>query len=192
MSIQLSFSIALLFLLSCNSSYTIKPKGYFKINLPDRAYQQFEKAGYPYTFEYPVYANVIQDTTLFEDNDSPYWINIDFPQFQGKIYISYKKIRDTGFDKLVEDAFKMTYKHTSKATEINDSLFQTPQGITGIWFNVGGNAATAKQFFVTDSTRHFLRGALYFDSAPNEDSLSIVNDFLQADMKHLINSLKWK
>lgn len=192
MSIQLSFSIALLFLLSCNSSYTIKPKGYFKINLPDRAYQQFEKAGYPYTFEYPVYASVIQDTTFFEDNDSPYWINIDFPQFQGKIYISYKKIRDTGFDKLVEDAFKMTYKHTSKATEINDSLFQTPQGITGIWFNVGGNAATAKQFFVTDSTRHFLRGALYFDSAPNEDSLSIVNNFLQADMKHLINSLKWK
>lgn len=192
MSIQLSFSLALIFLLSCNSGYTIKPKGYFKIDLPDRAYQQFEKPGYPYTFEYPVYAKVVQDTTLFEDNDSPYWINIDFPQFQGKIYISYKKIRDTGFDKLVEDAFKMTYKHTSKATEINDSLFQTPQGITGIWFNVGGNAATAKQFFVTDSTRHFLRGALYFDSAPNEDSLRIVNDFLQADMKHLINSLRWK
>ena len=86
----------------------------------------------------------------------------------------------------------MTYKHTTKATEIQDSLMKTPAGLTGVWFNVGGNAATAKQFFITDSTKHFLRGALYFDSTPNEDSLSIVNDFLQEDMRHLINTLKWK
>jgi hypothetical protein len=71
----------------------------------------------------------------------------------------------------------MTYKHTSKATEIQDSLMKTNSGLTGVWFNVGGNAATAKQFFVTDSTKHFLRGALYFDTTPNEDSLGIVNDF---------------
>jgi gliding motility-associated lipoprotein GldD len=68
----------------------------------------------------------------------------------------------------------------------------TPNGITGIFFKVGGNAATARQFFVTDSTKHFLRGALYFDSTPNADSLGVVNDFLEADMKHLINTLQWK
>ena len=69
---------------------------------------------------------------------------------------------------------------------------RTPNGITGIFFRVGGNAATAKQFFVTDSVKHFLRGALYFDATPNADSLSVVNDFLEVDMKHLINSLKWR
>lgn len=69
---------------------------------------------------------------------------------------------------------------------------QTPNGIGGVFFNVGGNAATAKQFFVTDTTRNFLRGALYFDSAPNEDSLGIVNLFLQKDMAHLINTFRWK
>jgi gliding motility-associated lipoprotein GldD len=69
---------------------------------------------------------------------------------------------------------------------------RTPNGISGIFFTVEGNAATAQQFFVTDSTEHFLRGALYFNVTPNADSLSVVNDFLGADMKHLINSLKWK
>ncbi len=67
---------------------------------------------------------------------------------------------------------------------------RTPNGITGIFFKVGGNAATARQFFVTDTTSHFLRGALYFDATPNADSLGVVNNFLEADMKHLINTLQ--
>lgn len=183
---------AVVLLHACNNDYVIKRRGYFKIDFPKHEYVLFDKPGYPYTFEYPVYASIIQDSTLFEDNDTPYWINIDFPRFSGKIYMSYKQVGKTDFNKLVNDAFTMTYKHTTKATEIQDSLMKTDEGLTGVWFNVGGNAATAKQFFVTDSVNHFLRGALYFDTTPNEDSLGIVNDFLQVDMKHLINTLKWK
>jgi len=67
----------------------------------------------------------------------------------------------------------------------------TPNGIRGVFFRVGGDVATANQFFVTDSTKHFLRGALYFDATPNEDSLGIVNKFLVEDMKHLISTFKW-
>jgi len=183
----------MLAVMSCNSPYTPRPRGYFKISFPNHEYQRFDKPGYPYSFEYPVYARVIQDTSFFEAKpENPYWINIDFPQFNARIYISYKEVKSNNFDKLREDAYKMTYKHTYKATSIEDSIMATPLGVHGIFFNVGGNAATAKQFFVTDSTRHFLRGALYFDAAPNEDSLSIVNQFLQDDMKHLINTLQWK
>ena len=86
----------------------------------------------------------------------------------------------------------MTFKHTVKASSIDDSAMHTPNGISGVFFKVGGNAATAKQFFVTDTTRNFLRGALYFDTAPNEDSLKNVNTFLQEDMNHLINTFRWK
>jgi gliding motility-associated lipoprotein GldD len=86
----------------------------------------------------------------------------------------------------------MTFKHSYKASSIEDSPIRTPAGVSGIFFNVGGNAATAKQFYLTDSTRHFLRGALYFNVAPNEDSLGIVNQFLQEDMIHLINTFHWK
>ena len=107
------------------------------------------------------------------------------------MYISYKKI-EGNFDKLREDAYKMTYKHSYKASSIEDSLISTPLGIHGVFFNVGGNAATAKQFFVSDTNKNFLRGALYFDATPNSDSLSIVNDFLQVDMNRLINTLRWK
>jgi gliding motility-associated lipoprotein GldD len=192
---QTRFFLCLLIvvLAACNSDYTIKRRGYFKIDFPQHQYQLFNEPGFPYTFEYPVYAKVVKDTTFFEAKpENDYWINIDFPQFSGKIYMSYKDIGKNDFTKLVNDAFTMTYKHTSKATEITDSAMLTPTGVSGVFFNVGGNAATAKQFFVTDSVKHFLRGALYFDAAPNEDSLSIVNDFLQADMKHLINSLRWK
>jgi hypothetical protein len=178
---------------ACNSVYTPKPKGYFKIDFPAHEYTLFDKPGYPYTFEYPVYAKVTRDSTFFgEETENPYWINIDFPQFNGTIHVSYKEVGKTNMDKLLGDVFKMTYKHTSKASEIRDSIMQTPMGINGIFFHVAGNTATAQQFFLTDSVKHFLRGALYFDATPNEDSLGVVNDFLKTDLRHLINTLQWK
>jgi gliding motility-associated lipoprotein GldD len=178
---------------SCNSGYTIKQTGYYRIDFPRHEYKLFDSSDYPYAFEYPVYGTVVQDTSFFENKpENPYWINIDFPQFKGKIYISYKEVGKNDFNKLINDAFNMTYKHSTKATEIRDSMMITPKGVSGVFFKVGGNAATANQFFVTDSANHFLRGALYFDATPNEDSLGIVNDFLQVDMKHLINTLQWK
>ena len=185
--------VAILMALACNSPYIPKRRGYFRIDFPKHEYKLFDQPGYPYTFEYPTYANIVKDSTFFEAQpENPYWINVDFPQFSGKIYISYKVIGKTDFSKLVNDAFNLTYKHTSRATEINDSLMHTPMGVSGVFFSVGGNAATAKQFFVTDSVKHFLRGALYFDASPNSDSLGIVNDFLQVDMKHLINTFKFR
>lgn len=207
---QLAIAFCLL-LTACNSTYTSKKTGYFKIDLPERAYLSFQKEGFPYTFEYPVYANVVKDTTYFDqDLQNPYWINIDFPKFGGKIFLSYKAIggRSTYkvkqvdgsykdslgvnvFDYMVNDAFKLTNKNESVASSIKDSLFHTKNGITGVFFRVGGNAATAKQFFMSDTSRNFFRGALYFDVTPNADSLKPVQDFLQKDIDHLINTFKW-
>lgn len=180
-------------LLACNSSYTFKKKGYFRIDFPEKKYRLFDQAGYPYTFEYPVYANVVKDTSFFDTKAGDYWINIDVPQFHSRIYISYKEVGNNNFDSLVNDGFKMAYrKHTDVSTGINDSVLKTPNGVEGIYFSLSGNTATANQFFLTDSTRHFLRGALYFDATPNEDSLRVVNDFLKQDVLHLISTLKWR
>jgi gliding motility-associated lipoprotein GldD len=177
---------------ACNSDYTPKPRGYFKIHFPKKEYQVFNKPGYPYSFEYPTYANVVKDSSFFgEATENPWWINVTFPQFNGTIYISYKEVGPNKLDKMVDDAFKLTNKHSSKAYSIDDSLMVTPNNVHGVFFRVGGNVATADQFFVTDSTSHFLRGALYFDATPNEDSLGVVNQFLLEDMKHLINTFKW-
>jgi len=194
----LIFTLTLCFaiLFSCNSNYTIgKRKGYFKIDFPEKKYKLFDQAGYPYSFEYPDYATIVKDTTFFEDKpENPWWINVDIPQFAGRIYISYKVITSRNkLDSLVSDAFKMAYKqHVTISTGITDSVMKTPNGIEGIYFSLSGNTATANQFFLTDSTKNFLRGALYFNATPNADSLGIVNDFLKQDIKHLINTLKWK
>jgi len=201
-----------LLIFSCNSNYTSKKTGYFKINFPEKKYTSFNQPGYPYTFEYPVYAKIAKDSSYFEEGSkNPYWINIEFPTFNGTIFISYKQIGGTSvykiknsdgtyrdsvginsFDKMVNDAFNLTYKNDVKAYSIEDSLMHTPNNVTGVFFKVSGNVATAKQFFLSDSVKHFLRGALYFDATPNEDSLRPVNAFLQEDMKHLINTLQWK
>ena len=193
---------------SCNSAFTPKPKGYFKIDFPQRGYQTFSEPGFPYSFEYPVYATVTKE--IDSSGQQPYWLNIEFKDFAGRIYLSYKSIngysvykvksgdvyRDSlvknSFERLRDEAFSLTYKHTIKASGIIDSFFNPAKGYAGMYFYVEGNAATSKQFFITDSVKHFLRGALYFDATPNQDSLGVVSKFLDADVKHLINTLKWK
>lgn len=185
--------LTFILLSACNSSFTPKPNGYFKIDFPEKAYRSFDTAGYPYAFEYPVYARVVKDSTFFGDaTENPWWINIEFPQFNGRIYISYKEIGPNRFDTLVKHAFVLTGKHSAKAYSIDDSLIVTPNGISGMFFSVGGDVATANQFYLTDSIHHFLRGAMYFDATPNADSLGIVNAFILQDMRHLINSFRWK
>jgi gliding motility-associated lipoprotein GldD len=203
--------LILLLSLACNGPYTPRPRGYYRIDFPERSYVMFQEQGFPYHFEYPAYGRVVRDSSLFDGaEENPYWINIDFPRFNGRIYLSYKAIGGYSlykvkrgdryvdsmamntFDQLVDEAYRMTFKHTSKASGITDSVFSTDKGVYGAYFKVEGNAATARQFYVTDSTRHFLRGALYFDTTPNEDSLSVVNEFLEEDMRHLIRSLYWQ
>lgn len=197
--------------LSCNSDYTPKPRGYFAIDFPQHQYQVFNKEGYPYSFEYPVYSSIIKDSSFFDETpDNPYWINVDIPAFNARIYLSYKTIGGKSlykikteqgykdsfaintFDNLRDEAYKITFKHTTKASSIEDSAFVTSNGIGGVFFSVGGNAATGKQFFATDTLKHFLRGSLYFNATPNEDSLNISYQFLQKDMEHMINTLRWK
>lgn len=188
-----TFYFVLFTFFSCNSPYTPKPTGYFKIDFPEKAYQQFNQPGYPYTFEYPTYARIIKDSTFFDSSaENPWWINIDFPQFNARIYLSYKVVGATKLDKLLNDAYNLTNKHSIKASYINDSLITTSNNVHGSFFSVEGNVATASQFFLTDSTKNFLRGALYFDATPNQDSIQPVNSFLAEDMKHLINTFHWR
>lgn len=181
-------------LTACQSTFTPKPRGYFRIILPEKKYQTFNEPGYPYAFEYPLYATIEKDTAFFgKKPENPWWINISFPDFNGKIYLSYKIIGDKySLNQLVNDAYEMTYKNALKAESIVPEAFHIPNGVSGLLYNVSGNAATAKQFYATDSVRHFLRGALYFYAPPNADSLQPVVRFITKDIWHLLETLKWK
>jgi gliding motility-associated lipoprotein GldD len=196
----MSRSIAVLlicfFIISCRpKTYTPKPRGYFHIEFPERAYRTFKDPTFPYSFEYPVYGEIVRDTTFFGMKpENPYWINIDIPTLGGRIYLSYKAINpNQNLEKLLEDTYEMTAFHTKKADYIDDFSFHIDStDVHGIFYNVTGNAASAYQFYATDSARHYIRGALYFDVSPNADSLKPVNDFLRKDMEHLIQTLKWQ
>ena len=211
-SIKILFFISASAVAACNSNYTSKKTGYFKIEMPEKKYQLFDEPGFPYSFEYPVYAKMIKDSTYFDRNpENDFWRNIDFPYFGAKIFLSYKmvggkalyqvkgadgKYKDSigtnFYDRMINDAFNLTSKNEDVATSKKDSLFHTANNISGLLFKLGGNAATARQFFMTDTTKNFIRGALYFYASPNADSVKPVVDFLQKDIDHLISTFKWK
>ncbi len=170
-----------------------KPKGYFKIALPEEhKYQQFTKAGFPFSFAYPVYGKITQDTGLVLQENAPYWINVSFPDWDATVYLSYKPIsQKEPIAKLINESYKLSYSHDIRADYIKTPAFKTQNGLTGIYYHVGGNAASAYQFYLTDSSHNFIRGALYFNVAPNSDSLMPATEFLRKDLEHLVESLEF-
>jgi gliding motility-associated lipoprotein GldD len=188
------FYLSAYLMASCSNQNNPKPKGYFITDFPKKSYVSFNEAGYPYKFEYPKYGTVLKDSTFFDTiAENPYWLNIDFPEFGAKIHLSYKAISNKEeINMLVQDAFKMTGKHSIKASYIDEIPIEEGPAKNGFIFDVGGNAATGKQFYITDSTRHFIRGALYFEATPNFDSIGPSEQFLYKDMLHMIKTLEWK
>ena len=187
------FIVGIIFVTACNTPFVAKNKGYEAMSFPAKSYKSFNEPGYPYTFEYPSYAEIDKNINYFgasKKTDS--WINIHFPSMAATIYVSYTKMHAQQLDTLIRDAYTFANNHNSRASFIADSLFSNEHGVEGVFFHIGGDVATSYQFFLTDSTTHFFRGALYFDTTPNEDSLAPVNAFLYKDLKHLVNTFRWK
>jgi gliding motility-associated lipoprotein GldD len=183
--------IALLCFSSCSSEpdYSPKPRGYARIYFPERTYREY-KAGCPYTFTYPAYAVVEPDKAA---GAKPCWINLQLPQFKGTLHLSYQPVTSKKvFNELIEDAHTFAFKHTVKATSIDEGIIRYPdRKVYGIYYTIDGNAASSAQFFLTDSTHHYLRGALYFNTQPRLDSIQPVLDFVKKDMAVLIKSFRW-
>ncbi len=175
-------------LLSCDRSYTPKPSGYARIDYPEKFYTVYGGQEF-YQFEIPTYAYVEIDKSRITE---PGWVNVVIPALNGKIHLSYKPVMDNLGD-YIADSRTLVYKHTVKAEGIEESPFiRREQKQFGMVYDLKGNVASAVQFFVTDSTRHFLRGSLYFNSRPNRDSLNPVIDFLREDIIHMIETVEWK
>jgi len=184
----LFFLIFAFFLTGCSENYTPKPRGYFRITFPEKSYKNFESNA-PYMFEIPGYSVILEDSS---DMAEPWWYNLVFPEMKGTIHISYKNIKDN-LNKYIEDSRSLVYKHTIKADAINEQTFvNQDKHIFGVLYEIKGNAASPYQFFITDSTKHFLRGALYFNVYPNKDSLAPVFKFIKKDIIHLMESVEWK
>jgi gliding motility-associated lipoprotein GldD len=181
--------ILLLFAQSaCQRGYTPKPRGYLRIDFPEKEYTLFDSTC-PYLFEYPVYAKVVADTGYLTE---PCWINLVFPSFDGTLHLSYKQV-DGNLDQYVEDSRSLAYKHTIRADAIREKEYSNPENrVYGIRYDIEGNTASSIQFYLTDSNAHFLRGSLYFNIQPDKDSLAPVISFFKEDIVHFIESFNWK
>jgi gliding motility-associated lipoprotein GldD len=181
--------IAILFSACGGGDYVPKPRGYCRIGLPEKKYKLFDSVC-PYTFEYPVYARVLPDPDMKAE---PYWINLEFPQFRGTLHISYKVVKNNLYQ-YFEDAHTFVNKHIPKADAINPlPVASDSNHVWGLIYDIEGTGvASTYQFCVTDSVKHFMRGALYFEIVPNNDSLAPVLDFIKKDVDHLVQTLKWK
>ncbi len=173
---------------SCSQNQTPKPKGYFRIDLPEKKYTLYQNENCPFQFDLPVYAEVVN----YRDSMAqPCWKYIRYPRFNAEIFLSYKSVNNN-IDVYLEDTRTLAYKHTVKADAIDETLVTTKHGVAGMIYDIGGNAASSVQFYATDSVHHFLRGALYFNVTPQPDSLAPVIKFLREDIVRIMSTLEFR
>jgi gliding motility-associated lipoprotein GldD len=190
--------IAALFFAACgdNHDYSPKPRGYFRIEFPKKEYKQYV-SDYPFTFDYPAYAAIEKDTQtriapkLINMN---HLLNMQFKQFNATLHLSYETITSKKvFNELTEDARKFAFKNTVKSTGIDQGFISVPEHkVYGIYYTIDGNAASSVQFFLTDSVKNYMRGALYFNNEPRLDSIQPVLNFVKLDISRMIKTFKWK
>ncbi len=184
------FATLLLFCVACDESYVPKPKGYNRIDLPGHTYVPLQQK-HPYYFEHSAHAKILKDTF---DRAEPDWIYIYYPTLGANIQITYKHVAKDPkkFQEFINDAYKLTAKHQIKASGIEETVIRTPSGKTANLFEIEGEVPSQFQFYMSDTTTHFFRGALYFRTATKNDSLAPVIDYVKEDILHLINTLEWK
>lgn len=178
---------------ACSSSepdYSPKPKGYPRMDLPPQEYQAMTDE-HPYSFEYSKSAVLLPDTF---SKSEPHWIFVAYPSLKASIQLTYKPVENnpkrlSGF---INDAYKLAGKHQVRATGIREQVIKTKSGRTVVLFELAGDVPSYVQFFTTDTTTHYLRGALYFTVADKQDSLQPAINYLRKDVMHLLHTLKWK
>ncbi|MDQ7948525.1 MAG: gliding motility lipoprotein GldD [Pedobacter sp.] len=169
---------------------TPKPKGYFRINFPKKAYRTYD-SNCPFSFEYPVYAQMEIDR---EKNAKPCWNNLNFTQFNGQLHLTYYGVfSEKNYNEMTESARTLAMKHTIRANAIDQKLISYPERkVYGVYYAIEGNTASSVQFFLTDSAKHYFRGALYFNEQPQYDSIQPVVKFIKKDIDRLIETFRWK
>lgn len=160
------------------------------MDIPRPQYQALDNS-HPFSFEFSKYATVKKDTFALAE---PHWMYIYYPRWDAFIQLTYKSVGGSRkkLDKMIRDSYLLASKHQMKANRIEDAILTTRDGRKATVIELEGELATPFQFFATDSTTHFLRGAVYLNTAMKNDSLAPVIQYLKQDAIHLIQTLRWK
>jgi len=178
-----------LFMLGCGDDPLPKPKGYLRLEYPNAVYKKVTLP-LPFTFEKNELSERISSVNTLGDLRG---IDIKYPSLKATIYLTYKTVENDNLDSLLRDAQNLTQKHTVKADEILPKEFLNIENkIYGMIYEIGGDVASQSQFYVTDSTKHFLSGSLYFNAKPNYDSIYPASEYLKKDIMRIMETIQWK
>ena len=187
-------SVTIVLLSSCGeSNYIPKPKGFNHIDLPQHAYVQLNEVDKPYTFEYSKFS--VAENYMDDVNESQQlYKTIDYKEFGAKVHITYKAVKNSEdtLNSLIDEAYRLANGHNKKAYGIEPKQIVTTSGNIATIIEISGEVPSPYQFFIHDSTTHFMRGVLYFPVATKNDSLRPVINYIKDDMHHLVNTLVWK
>lgn len=183
--------LAVIGLVSCKKETIPKPKGLLRLEYPNPKYKKID-IQLPFVFEKNQLSSTIKNIKASQDN-STLGLEVNYPSLKGTIYLTYKKIEGSNLNLYLKDAQNITQTHTVKA----DEIFETPylnsnHKVYGMFYEVGGNAASQSQFYVTDSINHFITGSLYFYAKPNYDSILPAADYLKKDVQHIMETIRWR
>ncbi len=188
------FTVCLVFIMfSCKENTTPKPNAYLRLSYPNPIYKT-KQANVPFTFDINTFSDSLQVAKIRGDKESMA-LNIVYPKLKGTIYLTYKPIKNNPetLRKYLLDAQNFTQEHTRIADDIGGYPYINPKRkVYGMFYEVGGNAASQSQFYVTDSINHFLTGSLYFYAKPNSDSILPAAHYLKNDIQKLMETITWK
>lgn len=183
---KLLFVLLAVFLVSCEEDVQPKPKGFLALDYPPQKYERID-FNCPYSFEKNTMASVEAAAS-----NRACWKNLQYDFMNGTIFLTYQPVGNN-LDSLLADAQKLPLQHTIKADAIEGDIYTNQYNNTyGMFYEVEGDAASQAQFYLTDSTNHFLTGSIYFEAVPNFDSISPAASYLKEDMKHLMETLHWE
>lgn len=171
----------------CEEHYTPKPRGYFRIAMPEKSYAAY-RPDCPLEMQVPTYSRI----EVVSDGQDSCWFNLYVPKHKARIHFTYIPV-GKDLTPLLEDAYNFAFKHEMKANAIKRTTYtNNDTRVFGMIYDLTGNVASPLQFYMTDSLHHFVRGSLYFQHIPNADSIAPVLEFLREDAVHLIETLQWK
>lgn len=175
---------------ACQTEYSPKPKGYNRLILPPPAYQSTPDT-LPYFFKYSTYADLKKDTSWVREK---HWVEISYPELKATVHVTYKQLENSEelLKEYLNDAYVLTAKHQVKAYAIDESITKTESGKVAVIAEIDGEVPSQFQFTMTDSSRNFLRAALYFNVKVQNDSLRPAIEYVKKDMMEMINTLSWK
>lgn len=207
-------SILCLLLCACHNDYTPKPYAYLRIDLPEHKYFLLDTmrtspgdtlffdgdtaialTGITKTFPFIFEANQCIEWTEKDAPKGEQWIDLMYPQWNGVVFLTYRSLPSPdSLQGQVDVSTRLLEQHYQIASGIEEQAYEDHKNNVygNVYYLKGNKVASTCQFWLTDSSRHFLRGAFFLNVTPNNDSLAPVIDYIQADIEHMVETLRWR